>query len=97
MVKGFVLEIIWIKSNPSNIVINKDNKIIADLNYEEDSTCEVDMNVIMTADGKFVEVQGTAEGEPFEREKLNALLDCATSCLKIVFKKQNEIIGTAID
>jgi ribonuclease PH len=46
-----------------------------DLAYEEDSRAEVDMNVVMTASGKFIEVQGTAEGLPFERAKLDALLD----------------------
>lgn len=54
-----------------------------DLAYTEDSTAEVDLNVVMTGSGKFIEVQGTAEGEPFDRELLNVLLDlgaagCAT-------------------
>ncbi len=39
--------------------------VLIDLDYEEDSTCDTDMNIIMTGKGKFVEVQGTAEGEPF--------------------------------
>ena len=46
-----------------------------DLPYEEDVRAETDMNVVMTGDGKFVEVQGTAEGEPFDRGLLDALLD----------------------
>ena len=49
-----------------------------DLDYREDSTAEVDMNVVMTASGRFVEVQGTAEGQPFSRVDLDALLDLAT-------------------
>lgn len=48
-----------------------------DLNYEEDSEVEVDMNVIMTGGGRFVEVQGTAEGKPFDRKRLDNLLDLA--------------------
>jgi ribonuclease PH len=48
-----------------------------DLCYEEDSTAEVDLNVVMTGGGRFVEVQGTAEGEPFQRGRLDELLDLA--------------------
>ena len=46
-----------------------------DLPYEEDVRAETDMNIVMTGDGKFIEVQGTAEADPFDRELLNALLD----------------------
>lgn len=52
---------------------------VLDLDYIEDSDCDTDMNVVMTADGGFVEIQGTAEGEPFAREAMNAMLDLATS------------------
>lgn len=48
-----------------------------DLDYIEDSSAEVDMNVVMTASGRFVEVQGTAEGEPFSMDQMNTLLDLA--------------------
>jgi ribonuclease PH len=75
-----------------SVGINKEGKVIADLNYDEDSTCEADMNVVMTKSGKFVEVQGTAEGDPFSHEQLMALLDCAKSCLDTVFEKQNEAL-----
>ena len=64
-----------IKENPLrerlgalSVGINKEGKIIADLNYEEDSSCETDMNIVMTKSGKFVELQGTAEGEAFSYE-----------------------------
>ena len=50
-----------------------------DLPYEEDSRAETDMNVVMTGSGKFIEVQGTAEGEPFDRKELGALLDLAAA------------------
>ncbi|MDT0301769.1 ribonuclease PH [Streptomonospora sp. DSM 45055] len=50
-----------------------------DLNYLEDSVAQTDMNVVVTGDGDFVEVQGTAEGAPFDRAKLDSLLDLAVS------------------
>ncbi|MEU9795602.1 ribonuclease PH [Streptomyces sparsogenes] len=52
---------------------------LLDLCYEEDVRAETDMNVVCTGDGRFVEVQGTAEGEPFAREELNGLLDLAVA------------------
>ena len=84
-----------IKENPIkdglaaiSIGITKTNEVIADLNYEEDSSCGTDMNIVMTASGKFVEVQGTAEGEPFSMEELSALLACAQTALQVVIKEQ---------
>lgn len=76
-----------------SIGISKNNEIIADLNYEEDSSCGTDMNIVMTSNGKFVEVQGTAEGEPFSMEQLQALLDCAQTALKVVMKEQQAVIS----
>jgi ribonuclease PH len=76
-----------------SVGINKAGKIIGDLNYEEDSSCETDMNIVMTASGKFVEIQGTAEGEPFSEEQMIALVNCAKSCLQVVFAKQNEVLS----
>ena len=52
-------------------------QVVLDLNYDEDSTCETDLNVVMTEKGGFVEVQGTAEGDAFSREELNGMLDSA--------------------
>ena len=54
-----------------------DGEALLDLCYEEDVRAETDMNVVMTGDGRFVEVQGTAEGEPFDRKDLDALLELA--------------------
>ena len=68
-----------------------------DLCYEEDSNAEVDMNVVMTESGKLVEVQGTAEGEPFSRARLNELIDLAEHCLKQVFAMQREAVETALE
>lgn len=61
---------------------------LLDLCYEEDHRCAVDMNVIMTDKGKFVEVQGTAEGLPFDRNRLNRLLDLAQGGIEDLMKLQ---------
>jgi ribonuclease PH len=66
---------------------------ILDLTYEEDAHAEVDCNVVMTGSGALVEVQGTAEGEPFSREELNALLDLAESGISQLTKVQRDIVG----
>lgn len=76
-----------------SIGISKDGEVIADLNYEEDSSCETDMNIVMTGSGKFVEVQGTAEGEPFSLEHLQALIECAQTALKHVFAEQSKVLS----
>ncbi|PYI52186.1 ribonuclease PH [Paenibacillus flagellatus] len=64
-----------------------------DLNYEEDSQAKVDMNVVMTGQGKFVEVQGTGEEAPFSREELNELLAVAEQGIQSMIAKQKEILG----
>lgn len=75
-----------------SVGVNTDGKVIADLNYEEDSSCETDMNIVMTRDGNFVEIQGTAEERPFSPEQLNGLLEAAKDSLQIVFAKQDEAL-----
>mgnify|MGYP002738144200 CR=1 FL=1 len=52
-----------------------DGTALLDLDYDEDSNAGTDMNIVMTGSGKLIEVQGTAEGEPFSREELDQLLD----------------------
>lgn len=64
-----------------------------DLPYEEDVRAETDMNVVMTGSGKFIEVQGTAEGEPFDRTELGQLLDLATAGCQELTSKQNDALG----
>jgi ribonuclease PH len=61
---------------------------LLDLEYTEDSTCDTDMNVVMTADGHFVEVQGTAEGVAFSRQEMNRLLDLAEKGIRELFAHQ---------
>jgi len=63
-----------------------------DLCYEEDSKADVDMNVVATGDGRFIEVQGTAEGEPYDRALLNQLLDLAAAgCAELTAKQQEAL------
>jgi ribonuclease PH len=64
-----------------------------DLCYEEDAAAEVDCNVVMTGAGLLVEVQGTAEGEPFARERLDELLDLAASGVAELIKVQRDALG----
>ena len=66
---------------------------VLDLPYEEDSRAEVDMNVAMTEAGEFVEVQGTAEGRPFRREQLEALLGLAERGIQRLFAVQRDAIA----
>jgi ribonuclease PH len=62
---------------------------VLDLDYAEDSSCDTDMNVVMTGRGGMVEVQGTAEGEPFSRAALEALLDLAGKGIAEITRAQN--------
>ncbi len=64
-----------------------------DLCYEEDSRAEVDFNVVMTAEGKFIEVQGTAEGEPFHREAMDRLLNLARDGIDELLRIQSAALG----
>ena len=67
-----------------------------DLCYEEDVSAETDMNIVCTGDGKFVEVQGTAEGKPFDRDLLNQLLDLGSQgCLELA-NLQKAALATAV-
>lgn len=70
-------------------------KAYLDLDYQQDMGAEVDFNVVMTADGRFVEVQGTAEGEPFSRGALNAMLLLAEMGIKDLLKMQQEALKNA--
>jgi ribonuclease PH len=67
-----------------------------DLAYEEDSHAEVDMNIVKTGDGRFIELQGTAETEPFDQAALVALLGLADEGIRQLMARQREIIGTIL-
>ena len=64
-----------------------------DLAYEEDSQASVDMNIVMTDTGRYIEVQGTAEGTPFDRARMNRLLDLAQVGVRQMFAKQREALA----
>ena len=64
-----------------------------DLAYDEDSRAEVDMNVVKTGSGKFIEVQGTAEGPPFAREVLDRLLELADTGIRALIEQQKQIVN----
>ncbi|MGO8670920.1 MAG: ribonuclease PH [Capsulimonadaceae bacterium] len=64
-----------------------------DLAYEEDSQAGVDMNIVMTDTGKYIEVQGTAEGAPFDRARMNRLFDLAASGVRQMIVKQREALA----
>src|SRR5207344_1809063 len=66
-----------------------------DLDYSEDVRADVDMNVVMTGAGKFVEVQGTAEGQPFSRTELDDLLALAEAGILEIFDAQREMLSVA--
>jgi len=70
-----------------------DGRPILDLSYEEDAGAEVDCNVVMTGSGRLVEVQGTAEGEPFTRADLDALLDLAETGIKELTRIQRDVLA----
>ena len=71
-----------------------DGAPLLDLDYSEDSRADVDFNVVGTDAGTFVEVQGTAEGKPFDRASMDGLLDLATSGLERLFAAQAEVLAT---
>lgn len=69
---------------------------VLDLDYQEDSGCETDMNVVMTASGRFIEIQGTAEGEPFSRAEMDQLLALAEKGINTLIQQQQTALSTPI-
>ena len=70
-----------------------DGEPLLDLAYDDDSRADVDMNIVKTGDGRFIEVQGTAEASPFGRDTLNTLLDLADLGIRQLVEKQRAIVG----
>ncbi len=70
-----------------------EGQLVLDLDYPEDSACDTDMNVIMTGAGGIVEIQGTAEGEPFTRAQMNQLVDMAEAGITELIAKQKEALA----
>ncbi len=89
-----------IKENPIigqiaaiSVGINSKGEIISDLNYQEDSNCCTDMNIVMNKNGEIIEIQGTAERGSFTTKQLETMITCCKSAIQEVFKKQDDIIG----
>jgi ribonuclease PH len=86
------------KENPFNELVAAisvgivKGQAVLDLCYEEDCTAEVDMNIVMTESGEFIEIQGTAEDKPFSRAQFNEMMDLAEKGLKEIFAIQRRII-----
>ena len=70
-----------------------DGVAMLDLDYSEDSRAQVDMNVVMTSSGRFVEVQGTAEGLPFSRSELDELLAVAEGGIRQLHRREDEALA----
>ncbi|ATU27653.1 ribonuclease PH [Bacillus velezensis] len=79
-----------------SVGMDKEEGLLLDLNYEEDSAAEVDMNIIMTGSGRFVELQGTGEEATFSREDLNGLLSLAEKGIQTLIQKQKEMLGETL-
>ncbi|PYR59464.1 MAG: ribonuclease PH [Acidobacteria bacterium] len=70
-----------------------DGAALLDLAYEEDSRAEVDMNLVKTGDGRFIELQGTAEGPPFDKRALEALMELADTGIRELIALQKTVVG----
>jgi ribonuclease PH len=70
-----------------------DGRPLLDLDYSEDSSAETDMNVVMTADGRLVEVQATAEREPFTRDELDSMIDLGAAGIERIMAAQDDAVG----
>ncbi len=70
-----------------------DGELLLDLNYEEDSRAEVDLNVVKTGSGRFVEIQGTAEQSPFDKAQLDALIELAGRGISQIIEYQRSVLG----
>jgi ribonuclease PH len=91
MVKNGMIENIPVRDSVAAISVGKvDGEVLLDLNYEEDSKAEVDMNIVMTGSGKFVEIQGTAEGGVFTKKEMDGLVKIAQSGIKILTRIQKK-------
>jgi len=91
IVDNGIIKKVPIKDSVAAISVGKvEGKILLDLNYNEDSSAEVDMNVVMTGQGRFVEIQGTAEEAAFTKRELDELTQIAHKGIRELTKIQNE-------
>ncbi|TGP43015.1 ribonuclease PH [bacterium M00.F.Ca.ET.230.01.1.1] len=71
----------------------KNGEVLLDLNYSEDSSCDTDLNVVMTQKGEFIEIQGTAEEKPFTRAQVDEMLAIAEEGIKQLVAEQQAVLG----
>ena len=71
----------------------KNGEVLLDLNYSEDSSCDTDLNVVMTQKGEFIEIQGTAEEKPFNRAQVDEMLAIAEEGIKQLIAEQQAVLG----
>lgn len=71
----------------------KNGEVLLDLNYSEDSSCDTDLNVVMTQKGEFIEIQGTAEEKPFTRAQVDEMLAVAEAGIKQLIAEQQAVLG----
>ena len=91
MVKKGLIEKVPVKDSVAAISVGKvEGDVLLDLNYEEDSKAEVDMNVVMTGVGKFVEIQGTAEGGVFTKKEMDELIKIAQRGIRVLTRIQKK-------
>lgn len=89
----------WIKSDPLKHLIGAisvgihNGEVYADLDYQLDSSAETDMNIVMTENGEFIEIQGTAEGRPFTPEQLSRMLELAQTHISDIISMQKKSLG----
>jgi ribonuclease PH len=94
LVKDGVIERIPVRDSVAAISVGKvDEKVVLDLDYQEDSRAQVDMNVVMTGSGKFVEVQGTGEEAVFTKEEMDEMLRKAVKGIRELTKIQNKSLA----
>jgi ribonuclease PH len=95
--KGGLIREVPIKDYVAAISVGKVNgSLLLDLCYDEDSKAQVDMNIIMTGSGEFIEVQGTAERQPFSKDEMDAMLSLAKKGIEDLFSVQRKLVGDIV-
>lgn len=95
LVRNGILKISPIRSEVAAVSVGLiDGTTLLDLAYAEDSVAEVDMNIVCTGRGRFIEIQGTAEREPFSREQMDSMLLLAEKGINELFDVQRAVLGT---
>jgi ribonuclease PH len=95
--KEGVISEIPVRDYVAAVSVGKVNgNLLLDLCYEEDSKAQVDMNVIMTGSGEFIEIQGTAEREPFSKGQMDEMLELAKAGLEELFGAQKKLVGDIV-